>query len=235
MVKKKFLMVRAVSAGITLVALLFSSGMVLAQAPGMGAGNVNAAMVKLFGTNTGFSARAEFHVIDKRQKETDMMPANYAFLDGKTRMEIDLTQVKSADIPASALATLKQLSMDQTVVISRPDKKLTYSIYPRAKVYAEIPLTKEETAATDISFKVERASLVKTEATVWTATDLKGFPIQMQMAPDVDNMMLIKFKDLKLAKPDAKQFEPPAAMTSYDSAEKMREALMKAAAPAARN
>ena len=220
-----------------------------AQAPALGEAGLNAAMVKLFGSNTSFTARAEFHVLDAHQKEIDFMPAAYAMLDGKTRMDVDMNQVRSADIPAAAMTALKQLGMDQTSVITRPDQKLTYSIYPRAKAYAEIAMNKEETAALEANFKVERTALgketvdghacqkdkvtftgdkgQKLETTVWSAADLKDFPVQMQMAADPNANMLIKFREVKLVRPDARQFEPPTGLTKYDSAEALKEALTK--------
>lgn len=221
-----------------------------AQGPGMGETGMNAAMVKLFGGNTSFTARAEFHVLDLHQKEIDFMPVTYAMLDGSTRMDVDMSQVKSADIPAAAISTLKQLGMDQTVVITRPDKKLVYSIYPRAKAYAEISMNKDETAALEADFKMEKSPLgketvdghecqknkvtftgnkgQKLEATVWSAGDLKDFPIQMQMVADSSATILMKFRDVKLARPDGVQFEPPAGLTKYDSAEALKDALTRA-------
>ena len=237
-------------------ALLFRPHAAVAQASALGETGVNAAMVKLFGGNTSFTARAEFHVLDPHQKEIDLMPVSYSMLDGSTRMDIDMNQVKSADVPAAAMSTLKQLGMDQTVVITRPDKKLIYSIYPRAKAYAEIAMNKDEKAALDVNFKIEKTPLgketvdghecqkdkvdftgdkgQKLEATVWSAGDLNNFPIQMQMAADPTANMLIKFRDVKLVRPDAKQFEPPSGMTKYDSAEALKDALIKPAAPAAK-
>jgi hypothetical protein len=245
---------RTAVAAILAIALWARPSAAAAQAPGLGETGMNAAMVKLFGGNTSFTARAEFHVLDAHQKEIDFMPVTYAMLDGNLRMDVDMNQVKSADVPAAALAALKQMGMDQTVVITRPDKKVTYSIYPRAKAYAEIAMNKEETAALGAYFKMEKAPLgketvdghacqkdkvtftgdkgQKLEATVWSAGDLKDFPVQMQMAADPNANMLIKFRDVKLLRPEAKQFEPPAGLTKYDSAEALKDALTRVPLPA---
>ena len=219
------------------------------QAPGQlgGANTMNAAMLKLFGSNTAFTAKADVHVVDKAKQQTDM-PMMFALLDGKSRMEVDLGQVKSTVAVPALIPTLKQVGMDQMVLISRPDKKIILNIYPRAKAYAEIAMSKDETAAADKTYKLEKTPQGKetidghacqknkvtltddkgetVEAVVWNATDLKDFPIQMQM--DVDGgTVQMKFKDVKLAKPDAKQFEAPAGMTRYDSAEAILDALTK--------
>jgi len=236
---------------------LLALGLAILQAPLFGqvpgaAGSsetMNAAMQKLFGGNTAFSARAEFRVADKNQKETDFVPMNYWALDGKTRMEIDLSQTKSAELPPTYLDTIKKFLMDQTVVIARPDKKVTYSIYPRAKAYAEVLYTKEQTNALETHYKLDRQPLGKetvdghscqkdkvtvlgdrgqrAEAIVWSATDLKDFPVQMQMIVDASTTVTVKFRDVKLASPDAKQFDPPSAFTKYDSAEALRDALLQ--------
>ena len=216
----------------------------------------NAAMEKLFGGNTSFSARAEFRILDRNQKETDFMPVTYSSLDGQVRMEIDMSQIKSAEEPALAPTALKQLSMDQTVIITRPDKKLTYSIFPRAKAYAEIPMNKDEAAAMAINFKIDKTPLgketvdghacdkakvvlttekgLKEEATVWTAPDLKDFPVQIQMTADSSGTVMVKFRNVKLGKPDANLFEPGTGLTKYDTVEALRDALVKAASPTAR-
>src|SRR5258708_21945739 len=131
-------------------AMALAAGEAFGQMPGAAnTSAMNAAMMKLFGTNTGFSSRSEFHVLDKGKKETTTAVMNYALLDNKTRMEIDLSQVKSADMPSALVPTMKLLGMDQTVVISRPDKKLVLSIFPRAKAYVEVAMTKDETMAAD--------------------------------------------------------------------------------------
>jgi hypothetical protein len=234
--------------------LLAGVAPLFAQMPGLsgGAGGMNGAMIALFGSNTTFSARAEFVVLDRDQKETENLPLNYQFSNGKMRMDIDLDQFKSTEKSAQFLPTLKRYGMDQTIVITRPDRKLTWSVYPRAKAYAEIPMSKEEITAQAANYKFDKTpegretvdghdcakfkitltttkaeKVEATEATVWSATDLQAFPIQMQMAIDADSTMVIKFRDVKLAPPEDGQFEVPGALTKYDSAEALLDALSK--------
>jgi hypothetical protein len=232
-----------------LAIILAGWGNLFAQMPGPGqANNLTAMMVKLFDTNTAFSAKVEFHVLDKDQKENHVMPVQYAFSDGLARMDIDMNQVKSPEIPPAQMPALRQLGMDQTVVITRPDKQLILSIYPKAKAYAQIEMGKDELAALKNDYKIvkepqgketveghvcEKSKVTftgekgeKSEATVWNAADLKNFPIQMQMA-DPDATVIVKFKDVKLVRPDAKQFEAPAGLAKYDSAEALQEVLTK--------
>ena len=47
------------------------------------------------------------------------------------------------------------------------------------------------------------------EAVTWNATDLKDFPIQIQMK-EKDNKVLMHFTQVSFVKPDAKQFDLPS-------------------------
>ncbi len=211
-------------------------------------------MVKLFGNNPAFAARAEMHVLDKSKKETDTMPMNFALLDGRWRMEIDINQIKSSEMPQDLLPSLKQMGMDQMTVIMRPDKKIILSCYPRMKSYVETPMTSKEEAAAAKTYKIDKTRLGKEtidghhceknkvvltdttdkkaekyEATVWNATDLKDFPVQMQIV-DQGSTVLMKFKDIKLGNPGATRFDAPAGMTRYTDATKLlQEATAKMA------
>lgn len=229
--------------------LSVSAETALAQMPGVGGGGMNSAMIALFGSNTAFSARAEIRVVDRNQRQSEDMPFTYSFHNGKMRMDIDLAQFKSTDVPVQFLSTMKQYGMDQTTVIARPDRKLTWSIYPHAKSYVEIPMTKEEVSAQSAHYKFDKSPQGRdtveghdcekikvtltdpkgdrTQATVWTASDLRSFPIQIQMAVDTDKTMIISFRDVKLGAPDDGVFETPGALTKYDSGEALLAARSK--------
>src|SRR6266404_4038061 len=66
-----------------------------AQFPNANQASLNGAMMKLFGATTAFSSKAQVRMLDKAQKETMSMPMNFALLDHKIRLEVDLTQLKS--------------------------------------------------------------------------------------------------------------------------------------------
>ena len=71
-----------------------------AQVPSAGSPTgINAAFVKLFGTVGAFTAKVETQVLDQSQKETVRMPMDFAALDGKVRLEINLAQMQSKDLP----------------------------------------------------------------------------------------------------------------------------------------
>jgi hypothetical protein len=218
---------------VALPASLLAGQVAVAQMPSASSGTgVNAAFVKLFGSVGAFTARVETRVLDQSQNQLVRMPMEFASLDGKVRLGIDLSQVQSKEFTPSTLASLKQAGMDRFVSVFRPDKKLTYLIYPGVQSYQELVQSKGETEAAEKGLKLEKTGLGKDtldghpclknkvgvksakgpvlEAVTWNATDLKDFPIQIEMK-EKDNTVRMHFTDVRFVKPDAKQFEVPAA------------------------
>jgi hypothetical protein len=174
----------------------------------------------------------------------------FSMLDGKIRADIDMGRVKSKDMPPEAAASLKQMGMDKMVSIVRPDKKLTIIIYPTVKSYAEIPMSKEDAADLDKKYTLQSTKIAnetidghacqknkvivtgengeKHEAIVWNASDLKQFPVQMQMNQPEANVVM-RYNNVQLVRPNGAQFEAPAGFTKYNSVEKlMQDGMMKA-------
>jgi hypothetical protein len=122
-------------------------------------------------------------------------------LGTQIRAELDLTKARNEEVAASA-ATLKQMGMAEVISIVRPDKKFVYILFPGVESCLEVPIPKEDLDAIDKNSKVERTVLGKEtvgghpcvknkvvvnggkgpmlEAITWNATDLKGFPIQIE-------------------------------------------------------
>jgi hypothetical protein len=225
-----------------------------AQSPGVGANMMNSALLKLFGPHTNFSCKAEIHVLDAIQKETDVIPLGLSVSGGNMRCDIDFAQIKGSDIPPAMMTTLKQLGMDQAVIINRPGEKIILTIYPKVRAFAEAPMSKDEIAASEkiYSIKKEKAGRetleghsceknkviltdekgVKHDATVWNATDLKDFPIQIQMtetetAVKRDSTLIMKFRDIKLGKAEPSRFEAPAGITKYKNVDALMDAAAK--------
>jgi hypothetical protein len=55
------------------------------------------------------------------------------------------------------------------------------------------------------------------ESTVWNATDLKQFPVKVQINSQKANNMVMLFTDVKFEKPDQALFDPPTDFTKYDN------------------
>jgi hypothetical protein len=204
----------------------------LAQIPSTGSpAGINAAFVKLFGAAAAFTAKVEARAFDSAQQETLRMPMDWATLEGKVRLEINLEQMTNKDLPDGAVATLKQSGMARIISVFRPDKKTTYVIYPGIQSYQNIPQTPEEAEAAAKGLKLEKNALgretldghacVKNkvivkgekgtvlEAVTWNATDLKEFPLQIEMQ-DKQKHVRLRFSQVQFVKPEAKQFELPA-------------------------
>jgi hypothetical protein len=210
---------------------LLAGATAMGQIPATGsATGVNAAFLKLFETTPAFTAKAQTRVFDATQRETVLMPMEWAALDGKVRLELDLEQMRGKDMTPATLAKLKQAGMTRIISVFRPDKKVTYVIYPGVQSYLTIPVDPGEAEALQKGFKVEKTPLGKEtldghpcvknrvtvrgaggsvlQATTWNATDLRGFPIQIEMKQKQDTVR-IHFTQVRFARVDSKQFELP--------------------------
>jgi hypothetical protein len=203
----------------------------LSQPPTAGsATGVNAAFVKLFGNVTAFSARMETQVLDRSGQESVRMPMDFATLSNKVRMDLNLEQTVSRDLPANMISVMKQQGMERIISIFRPDQKATLLLYPGPKRYQALPLAKGEADAIDKGLQVEKTALGKEtidghacvknqvvvrnqqgpvlRATTWNATDLKDLPIRVEMKKE-ESKVVITFKQVQFAKPDPKRFDVP--------------------------
>lgn len=216
---------------------------------GMGGGpNFGGSMSRLFGDNKAFSAALEIESKGGPAGDTTI-PGKLSFDDGKSRFEMDMSKMKNSKMPPAAMEQMKAMGMDQMVVISRPDKKTSYMVYPGLSAYAETPLRNAESTDGVDKYKVETTELGKEtldghpcvknkvvvtddkdqkhESTVWNATDLKTFPIKIETAERGSPVVML-FKDIKLSKPETKLFEAPEGFKKYDSMMAlMQEEVMK--------
>ena len=204
------------------------------------------AMDKLFGENQSFTATLETQMQDARGG-TMIMPGKITFDSGKSRFEMDMTQSRGGKMSPNTAAQMKTMGLDRMVMIGRPDKKVTYMVYPGMQSYVENALSDSETTTAPGDFKVKTTELGKEtvdghrcvknnvivtgkdgtphESTVWNATDLKNFPVKIQTTDQGHEMTMI-FKDITIATPGASLFEPPSGYTKYDSMPAMMQAMM---------
>ena len=204
-------------------------------------------MAKLFGSIKGFSAKAEMTLNSSRGDIT--MTVVYEMLGGKIRMEMDMASMMSAQMPPEAKAEIKAIGMDHMVNIMLPETHQLYVIYPGAQAYTEMTLPQAGPAVdAGKESKVDYAEVgketidghpcVKSKMTVdagngttregfiWTATDLKGFPLQIQFN-DPQLPMTMRFKEVQLKEPDAVHFIPPADFTKYNGPQEVMRAVMQ--------
>jgi hypothetical protein len=193
-------------------------------------------MKKLFGDNSAFSATMEMHVAGSADDAT--LDGKMAYADGKSHFEMDISQIKNSKMNPKSIAQMKQMGMDKIVAISRPDKGVSYQVYPGLQAYVENPVAGTAGAAAASDYKMEITELGKEtvdghdcvknkavvtsstgktwESTVWNATDLKKFPVKIVTGENGKTVTLL-FKDILFATPDASQFDPPADFKKYDN------------------
>lgn len=216
------------------------------EMPGPPAG-INAALSKLFGSVKAFSAKSDVRVYGKDQKEKVSADMDFALLDERIRVEVHMSRMKNKTMPTSAAASMKQFGMDRVVSVIRPDKKATYIIFPGMQSYVNLALPQEELETYRKEPKIEKTALGKEaldghpcvknkvvitdyqgrkqEVTVWTATDLKDFPVQIE-TQEGDDKVTIRYRQIRLAKPDARQFEPPTGFKEYDDLESLMQGVI---------
>jgi len=235
---------------VLLAAVISLTGSALAQ-PGRGMGGspgLNAVMTKLFGENKEFSADIEIDGMGAQGQSMDI-PGKIYFDSGKTRFEVNLSDAKGSQMNPAMMQQMKTMGMDKTEVITRPDAKLTYLIYPGLNAYVENPLRDPNADKPDSAFKIDTTELGKEtvdghacvknkvvvtddqgqkhEMTVWNATDLKKFPVKIESDENGRNTTMT-FSNIKMAKPDAALFEPPTDYKKYaNQRELMQQEVMK--------
>jgi hypothetical protein len=217
------------------VLLSFILALVQAQPGSMPAPSLDGAVAKIFGNNKAYSGTLEFQFTDSTGKAMSMQ-GKIAYLDGNARYDWDMSEMMGKLGPGSA-EKMKQMGMDKMTLIQLTDKGTAYIIYPNMKAYASQPTPKSKTAATD--YKMETTKLgdetidghdcVKNkvvvtgpdgaphEFTAWNATDLKEFPLKLQMTSGKGEPIVLHYTDVKLETPDAALFEPPADFKKYDN------------------
>jgi len=159
----------------------------------------------------------------------------YAFLEGKLRMETDLAQ--GGPTPKHLRGLL------HTIMLICPDKEAasgahSYLIYPDLRAYlsrtnttyydvANLPKTEKiyisrETIKGHPCVKYKEIMTLpngnKVESIVWRATDLNDFPIKTVRGAT----FTIMFKNISLSKPPADLFELPVGFNRYESIQEMK-------------
>jgi outer membrane lipoprotein-sorting protein len=233
---------------VTALALLLTLPASAQRGPGgPPAPNFGGAMSKYFGDNSNFSARMEMQTKDD-DGNTITMPGKFAFSEGKARFEMNMGEIKGSSIPPQAVAQMKAMGMDRMTVLSLPEKKSSAMIYPGLKAYLEVPFEKGDSAndpkedykleLTEIGKEtvdghpcVKNKAVVtdkegkKQEATIWSATDLKKFPVKIEQTENGQKLAMF-FKDVQLTKPDASLFTIPAELKKYESQQEMMMDIM---------
>src|SRR5207247_3277744 len=108
-----------------------------------------------------FLSKADVRMQEKGAREAMTITVDFAMLDRKVRMDLDMSTVKSKQIPAEVLASYKSAGMDRVATILRPDRKSALLIYPSVQGYVELPMSKEEAQDVDRKFRVDKTRLAR--------------------------------------------------------------------------
>ena len=220
-----------VSVGILLVGLVPG----WAQFDGPSSPGVSVSLIRLFGTNFAFTARVEYQLLNRSNKELVNLPMSLARLDNRICMELDLARMRN-QVQPDALAQIKPLGMEQLITILRPDLRATCQIFPRLRAFVKLPMPPNEAEAFAKPGKMERTRLgqekmqgfdctryrvVATdeqggrhEATVWNATGLRDFPLCVATREGQETVVM-RFSQIQFVRPDSAKFEPPAGYVEY--------------------
>jgi hypothetical protein len=216
-----------------------------AQGGGQGP-NFGGAMDKLFGSNQSFSATMEFQTSTPNGGDISI-PGKMSFESGKSRFEMNMSEMSGTQMPASAVQQLKAMGMDKIISISRPDLKVGYLIYPGLSSYTVLVPKDAASIANPDDFKTESTEIAKEtvdghdctknkvtvtdkdgnkhEYTVWNASDLKSFPVKV-ITSDGGSSVTMLFKNISLEKPAASLFDAPSGYTKYADAQTMMQTEM---------
>lgn len=234
---------------LSFTATILSLGLVPAFAqfgPRAGGPHFGGAMDRLFGKNQSFSTVVVFQM-DGANGDKTSMTGKMSFDTGKTRFEMNMSEMQGSKMPPGAAQQMKAMGMDAMITISRPDLKLTYLVYPGLNSYAEMPSQDSSGSVSPDDYKVETTELgkesvdghdcvknkvtvtdkegVKHESTVWNASDLKDFPVKI-VTNEGGNSVTMRYQNTAFVKPAASLFEAPADFTKYDSVQTMMQTEM---------
>jgi hypothetical protein len=231
---------------LTLAVLSFGIFPVRAQLGGTpGIPQFGNGMEKLFGDNQTFSATLQMQMNNAGSPLT--MSGKMSFDKGSSRTEMNMADMQGGGIPPEAMTMMKSAGLDRMVSISQSDKKTIFVVYPNAQAYAEMTTSDSTATTTNDNSQVEITKLgeetvaghpcvknkavvtdkagEKHEFTVWNATDLKNFPVKIEMN-EQGNAITVSYQNISFSKPDASLFSPPTGYTKYDSVQEMMQSVM---------
>jgi hypothetical protein len=202
--------------------------------------NFSGSLSQLFAEQKFFSANLIMQV-SKQFGATMSVPCKMSYSEGNSRVESDFTQAKGADSSPEMLERMKSSGLGKTIVIAHPRSAKSCTVYPDLYSYVEKPAGKpfdprrvlmkvDEVGKETLdgqpcvkkTVKMAAARTQPEEFTVWNATELKNFPLRIEILRGGAKVTLL-FSNVVFEKPDAKVFEPPPDYVGFDSVSSMLE------------
>ncbi len=229
---------------LTIVALCLCGFRAFAQMGGQAgpAASFDNGMEKLFGANPVFSATMQTKMDGPNGPMT--VKTKMFFDHENSRTEMNMADAQGSSLPPDAVSQMQAIGMDKVVSISLADKKNIYVVYPNIHSYVgmEIPgsgsdtnefktqITKIGDGTVDGHPCIENKAVVwsgdqTNDFTVWNATDLKNFPVQITMSQQGVSVT-ISFQNVSFDKLDPSLFRPPANYTRYGTIQDLMQSAM---------
>ncbi|HMO65590.1 MAG TPA: hypothetical protein PKE47_10290 [Verrucomicrobiota bacterium] len=239
-------MIRRFAAGLASLALLLPA---TAQIPGQG-GGANAALARLYADAPPFSADCTMTVTptNRAGMRPVTVPMKFLVRDGRLRLDLDLSRVQGADIPADQLRSLRQLGMIRMNTVVFADARRMLISYPdlKASAYLELPpgampdpATLRLEARPDGEERLggeaatrERITLTEPDGTpltgtLWRSPRQSNLPVKVALN-DADGVVTIELKGLRLQPPPGpEEFGIPAGFREFPSLEALTQEAMR--------
>jgi len=209
--------------------------------------------MRLFGDTKAFTAQVDVRVYGSDRKETLRAPMNFELLDGRMRMDFDMSSMQGSLIQPGVTKIMNQAGLNQVASIMRLDKRLIHLVFNRAQSYINLEIPRQEVEAAEANVQVQRTPLGKEtianrscsknkvvvknakgaallEATTWNSEEMQGFPIQI-MVQTKEGTTLLRFSQVKFTRPAASRFDPPRGFTKYEDQDALLLAAMQKRVP----
>jgi hypothetical protein len=231
---------------ILLFAVLLCSVPAFAQFGGSGGGsNPNNGMDALFSANPVYSATLQTALTGPNGPMTVTSKTYYDH--GNSRNEMNMTNVTGSSLPPNALRQATALGLDSIVTIAPSTHTNIYTLYPNLHSYFTVPVS--DSGAPSAKDGIAQVTPIGNETvaghpcvknkvvvnaggqphtfTVWNATDLKNFPVQISISED--NMSaILTYQNISFNSVPASFFQPPTSYKSYDSIESLMQGAIMA-------
>lgn len=178
---------------------------------------------------SAFSAGFEIRTKGSSNLLTTTLPGRIDVLREKRRIEVDFGAMLTNGSPELSSDRFLRNGGMRVVFVLRPDKHVYWEKWSYRDTYMERPMKDSDASHSESQHKVEvtrlgeevvdghpcvKSKVVETdtegrkhESIVWSATDLKNFPLKTE-----NSTCVMLFKDVKLEAPDDALFDPPGKL-----------------------
>ena len=187
-----------------------------------------------------FSAKVDISYAAKPDPAASTALGTFDYAKGNLRWEANLGDIRSGQLTTQARAAVRQINGDQFLLITRSDKMANYLVLAKAQSCLEQPLptvklsnrkieSRKETFDGRVCRKEKAIARVAdgstNEVVLWSATDLKGAPLLLQIS-DSAELFRIHFTNVKLEAVPSSRFQVPGGLATYASFEDLIQSVL---------